>query len=320
MMVVEKATGKIIDSDFKEFPNFLGEEDLLVINNTKVIPAKFFVKDSKDRRVEILILKETEEGLWEALCKPARRLKKGINFKLEGVSLEGEVFEEGEMGRRFLRFHFSRDELRKYLNEHGYAPLPPYIKREKNADSLREKDLEFYQTIWAKFNGSIAAPTAGIHFTKEIMERIKEKGIKIVEITLHVGEATFRPVRVKEIEKHKMGEEYVFIDDFAADVIESGLKKRKRIVAVGTTVVRALESSFYQGKIRRNGFLTDLFIYPPFKFNVVSSLLTNFHLPKSTLFILVSSFAGLDLMKKAYSEAIKKKYKFFSYGDCMLIL
>lgn len=320
MMVVERKTGKIIHESFKNFPSFLKKDDILVLNNTRVIPAKFFVADERGRKIEILILSELGNGLWEVLCKPSKRLKKGKKFKFIEISVEGEVLYEGEWGRRYLKFPLVRDEFYRYLREFGYAPLPPYIKRNKEKNSFREKDIEFYQTVWAKINGSIAAPTAGIHFTREILDEISEAGVEIVEITLHLGEPTFRPLKVKEIEKHKMGEEFVSIGDDSAEKIEEGLKEGRRIVAVGTTVVRALESSYKDGKIKRGGFFTDLYIYPPFKFNVVSSLLTNFHLPKSTLFILVSTFAGLSLMKRAYTEAIEKGYKFFSYGDCMLIV
>ncbi len=320
MMVVERKTGKIIHENFKNFPSFLERNDILVINNTKVIPAKFFVMDGNGRKIEILVLRELENGLWETLCKPSKRLKKGTKFKFIEISAEGEVLDEGEWGRRYLKFPLGRDEFYRYLRSFGYAPLPPYIKRDKGKDPLRERDLEFYQTVWAKINGSIAAPTAGMHFTKEILDEISAKGVEIVEVTLHVGEATFRPLKVKEIEKHKMGEEFVFIGEDSGEKIEDGLRSGRRIVAVGTTVVRALESSCENGKIKRGGFFTNLYIYPPFKFNVVSSLFTNFHLPKSTLFILVSAFAGQELIKRAYSEAIEKRYKFFSYGDCMFIV
>ncbi len=320
MMVVERSTGKIFHENFKNFPSFLEKGDLFVLNNTRVIPAKFFVMDGNGRKIEVLILKEHKNDLWEALCKPSKRMKKGVRFRFLEIPAEGVVVEEGEWGRRYLKFSIKKEDFQGYLRSFGYAPLPPYIKRDKKEDYLRERDLEFYQTIWAKVNGSIAAPTAGIHFTKEVIDEILSKGVEIIEITLHVGEATFRPLKVKEIEKHKMGEEYVFISDDSASKIEEQLKNGGRIVAVGTTVVRALESSYENGKIKRGGFFTDLYIYPPFKFNVVSSIFTNFHLPKSTLFILVSAFAGLDLMKRSYSEAIERGYKFFSYGDCMFII
>ncbi|MGQ9617863.1 MAG: tRNA preQ1(34) S-adenosylmethionine ribosyltransferase-isomerase QueA [Candidatus Aminicenantia bacterium] len=320
MMVIERERGKIIHDQFKKFPDYLRKDDLLVLNNSKVIPAKIFIRDGNKRRFEILLLREIAGETWEVLCKGSKRLKKGSKFVLEGTFLTGEVIGDGEWGKKYLKFWFEKNELHQYLKSFGYAPLPPYIKRGEGNASLREKDLEFYQTIWAKVDGSIAAPTAGLHFTEEILNKIKGKGIEVVEITLHVGEASFRPVRIREIEKHKMEEEYVFINDFSASKIENQMERGGRIISIGTTVVRALESSFEDGKIRRGGNLTSLFIYPPFKFNVVSTLFTNFHLPKSTLFMLVSAFTGLDLMKKAYSEAIEKKYKFFSYGDCMLIL
>ncbi len=320
MMVIERSTGKISHEDFRNFPSFLEKGDLLVLNNTRVIPAKFFVIDENGKKVEVLILKQFEKDLWEMLCKPSRTMKKGVRFRFIEIPAEGVVVEEGEWGRRYLKLSLKKEDFQRYLRSFGYAPLPPYIKRDKKEDSFREKDLEFYQTIWAKINGSIAAPTAGIHFTKEVLDEILSKEVEIVEITLHVGETTFRPLKVKEIEKHKMGKEYVFVSDDSASKIEEWLRKGRRIVAVGTTVVRALESSFDNGKIKRGSFFTDLYIFPPFKFNVVSSMFTNFHLPKSTLFILVSAFAGLDLMRKAYSEAIEKGYKFFSYGDCMFII
>lgn len=316
MMVLNRRGTTIIHSQFKALPRYLKKGDVLVLNNTRVIPAKVWGKKD-EKEIEFLFLKECKEGLWEVLCRPAKKARLGdtISFS-EGF--RGRIAEVGQGGKRVIRLS-SGDVLRK-LKKTGFAPLPPYIKRKKKNEKLRTLDLERYQTVFSKKEGAIAAPTAGLHFTPQILEEIQSKGVEIAQISLDVGLATFQPVRVKHIKDHEMLEENYYISRKAAQTINSAKKDGRSVVAVGTTSVRALESAFTDGKIRPGKASTGLFIYPGYKFKVVDSLLTNFHLPKSTLLMLVAAFSGLDFIKKAYKEAISKKYRFYSYGDCMLIL
>ena len=316
MMVVLRRQEKIIHSLFKEFPEYLKKEDILVLNNTKVIPARAWGK-KEEKQIEFLFLKEKEKGFWEVLCRPARKIKLGDRISFSS-GFEGRVTECGAEGKRIIQFS-SRDVLSR-LKKIGFAPLPPYIKRKKDDFSLRVFDLERYQTVFARERGAIAAPTAGLHFTPQILEKIIKKGVHICPIALEVGLATFEPLRVRQVEDHQMLEERYSIPKATAQAINQAKKYSRPVVAVGTTVVRGLESSFKEGRISSGTASTRLFIYPGYKFNVVDRLLTNFHLPQSTLLMLVSAFAGLDLIKKAYREAIRKKYRFYSYGDCMLIL
>ncbi len=316
MMILNRRTGEVIHSRFQELINFLNKGDVLVLNDSKVIPARVWGR-KMGREIEFLFLKGFENETWEVLCRPAKRVKCGdvISFS---QGLEGMVIEVGPEGKRVLRFPSGNvlSELKKI----GYAPLPPYIKRKKMQSNLKPLDLERYQTVFAETDGSIAAPTAGLHFTSSFLEQIRAKGVKISRITLDVGLATFQPVRVKRVEDHKMLEETYLISQASCLNICKAKKESRPIVAVGTTSVRTLESAFKDGKIHSGMHSTNLFIYPGFEFNVVDRLLTNFHLPKSTLLMLTSAFAGVDLIKRAYKEAVNHKYRFFSYGDCMLII
>ncbi|NIM59352.1 MAG: tRNA preQ1(34) S-adenosylmethionine ribosyltransferase-isomerase QueA [Candidatus Aminicenantes bacterium] len=316
MMILHRQTGKIIHSRFEEFPDYLNKGDVLVLNNTKVIPARAWGK-TEGKEIEFLFLKEIQEGLWEVLCRPAKKakLRDVISFS---PGFEGNIVKVEPEGKRVIRFS-SGDVLSK-LKKIGFAPLPPYIKRKKKNIEHRAKDLERYQTVFAQKEGAIAAPTAGLHFTPQILDRIKAKQIEIAEITLDVGLATFQPIRAKRVEDFCMLEETYSISQAVSQTINEAKKESRPIIAVGTTSVRTLESAFKKGEIHPGKSSTNLFIYPGYGFNIVDRILTNFHLPQSTLLMLVAAFAGLDFIKKAYQEAIRQKYRFYSYGDCMFIL
>ncbi len=346
MMVILRKEARIIHSQFSDFPGYPQKGDVLVLNNTKVIPAKAW-GDKDGKQVEFLFLKERSKGVWEVLCRPAKNIRSGDLIAF-APGFIGTVIETGAEGNRTLRFS-SRDVLGQ-LQEIGFAPLPPYIKRKKTNRDSRPEDLDRYQTVFAEKVGAIAAPTAGLHFTLRMLDLIQKKGVEIEPITLQVGLATFQPMRVERIEEHRMLEETYTIDARTAEAINQAKREARSVVAVGTTVVRALESAFLantsrqrtpQNKtvssltgmpgdkrnllddanfIRSGTNSTSLFIYPGFGFNVVDRLLTNFHLPRSTLLMLVSAFAGRELILRAYKEAVRERYRFYSYGDCMLIL
>ena len=313
LMVVNRGTGEISHHIFSDLPNLLDKNDFIVMNNTKVDPVKIFVHVG-EKRVELLITKKLSENMVECFALPAKRMKKGTVFSIvNGKS--GKVEAEGERGRRILKLNFSLEEL----FENGYAPLPPYIKRKYDeANQHRAFDLKRYQTIYSKNPGSIAAPTAGLHFDEDLLEIIKEKN-EILEVTLSVGPATFQKIEVENINEHKMGIENIRIEKSVSDRINYLKTCNKNLLAVGTTSVRSLET-FASKNPMKEDFSSGIFISPGFKFKMVDKLLTNFHLPESSLFILVSSFAGLGLMKKAYQIAIDREYNFFSYGDAMLII
>ena len=318
MMVVTRKEGKILHARFKDLPDHLQKGDVLVLNNTKVIPAKVWgKKDGKD--VEFLLIKEKEKGVWDVLCRPAKRVKAGDRIEFE-PGFRAEVIDAGDDGRRTLKF--SAPDVLGHLKKIGFAPLPPYIKRKKENGALRPQDLERYQTIFAEKEGAIAAPTAGLHFTPKVLKDIREKEVLVTDITLDVGLATFQPMRVERLEEHKMLEETYTVPETAASKINQAKKEKRLVIAVGTTVVRTLESAYSsdKGGIQPGRRSTSLFIYPGCEFKVVDKLLTNFHLPKSTLLVLIAAFAGRDLIMEAYREAVREKYRFFSYGDCMLIL
>ncbi|MGB8953000.1 MAG: tRNA preQ1(34) S-adenosylmethionine ribosyltransferase-isomerase QueA [Candidatus Aminicenantales bacterium] len=316
MMVVRRREKHIFHSQFRQLPAYVEKGDVLVLNNTKVIPTKVF-GEKKGKEIEFLLLKEQETGVWEVLCRPARKVNKG-DIIVFAPEFEGRVVEEGNGGKRLLRF--SQKDILSRLKTIGFAPLPPYIKRPKKEDALQRQDLERYQTVYAKKEGAIAAPTAGLHFTPFILRQIQKKKVAIVEISLHVGLATFQPVRADRPEGHRMLEETFSISAAAARAIRKARSESRSVLAVGTTVVRALESAFQEGQLMSGSRSTSLFIYPGHEFKFVDRLLTNFHLPRSTLLMMVSAFAGHDLIMKAYREAVKEKYRFYSYGDCMLIL
>ena len=316
MMILHRRTGEIIHSRFEEFSDYLDKGDVLVLNNTKVIPARAWGK-IEGKEIEFLFLKESPEGSWEVLCRPAKKARLGdvISFS---PGFEGKIAKVEPEGKRVIRF--SSGAVLSRLKKIGFAPLPPYIKRKKKSVELREQDLERYQTVFACKEGAIAAPTAGLHFTPQILERIKTKRVQVAEISLDVGLATFQPVRAKRIEDIHMLEETYSVSQAVSKTINEAKKESRPIIAVGTTSVRALESAFKSGKIYPGRNSTNLFTYPGYEFKAVDRLLTNFHLPQSTLLMLVAAFAGLDFVKKAYQEAVRQKYRFYSYGDCMFIL
>ncbi len=311
LMVVERKREKISHHYFYEILSYLKKGDILVLNDAKVIPARLRGRKKKTGgKVEILLLKEKEPSTWFCLAR-GRRIKEGEVIVFAG-GLEGEVIGE-EKEKKIIHFS-TREDLLKILEKIGEVPLPPYIKKPTPLSWKR------YQTVYARREGAVAAPTAGLHFSKELLEKIKDKGVYITYLTLLVGWGTFAPIRVKEVERHSMEEEYFEISPSTAEKINTLRKKGGRLVAVGTTTVRALESSAKQGEVRPFQGWTSLFIYPGYQFKVVDILLTNFHLPSSTPLLLTCAFGGRDLVLKAYQEAVKERYRFYSFGDAMLIL
>ncbi len=316
MMIVERKTGRIDHGLFRDFADHMDPGGLLVLNDTKVIPARIW-GERGGAKVEFLFVRELGPGRWEVMCRPARRIREGDTVRLT-AGLEGRVEAVGEEGKRVL--HFEDADIRAELRNIGYAPLPPYIRRAREDQFARPEDLERYQTVFARKEGAVAAPTAGLHFTKEALLKLKTKGVDIRRVTLDVGLATFQPVRAKIVLEHRMLEEWYAVTPAAARDINTAMAEGRPITAVGTTVVRTLESAWRDGKVRSGRRATSLFIYPGFEFHAVGRLLTNFHLPKSTLLMLVSAFAGHDLIMEAYRVAVKERYRFFSYGDCMLVV
>ena len=312
MLVYERKTDTVEHKIFRDIENIFTENDLLVVNNTKVYPARIYAKTEFGGKMEILLLKRIDLTDWEVLVKPGKKARKGARFKVSD-ELSFEVLDNAEGGGRIIRFTFD-GVFEDVLNRVGEMPLPPYI-HEKLKDGSR------YQTVYCKDEGSAAAPTAGLHFTKELIERLKAKGVGFAEVTLNVGLGTFRPVKVDDIEKHEMHSEYFSVDEANAEKINAAKKAGKRIVAVGTTSVRTLESvADENGMIKACHGNTNIFIYPPYKFKCVDALITNFHLPESTLVMLVSAFIGREKTLSLYELAVKEKYRFFSFGDCMLVL
>ncbi|MDL2292159.1 tRNA preQ1(34) S-adenosylmethionine ribosyltransferase-isomerase QueA [Acholeplasma sp. OttesenSCG-928-E16] len=310
LLSLNKNTNEIEHCSFYQIVDYLNKDDCLVINNTKVIPARL-IGEKKDTNalIEILLLKEVDKDHWEALAKPAKRIKVGTIINFAGL-ITAECVAVLEEGIRIFKFSYQGIFL-EVLEKLGTMPLPPYIK-EKLTDNNR------YQTVYASISGSAAAPTAGLHFTEELLNRIKEKGVMVLEITLHVGLGTFRPVVVDDVNSHKMHQETYIINEDVAKKLNEAIKFKKRIIACGTTTVRTLESN-YQNGFKAGTFNTDIFIYPPYKFKVVDAIITNFHLPKSTLLMLISAFSNKDSIMKAYNEAINRRYRFFSFGDAMFI-
>jgi S-adenosylmethionine:tRNA ribosyltransferase-isomerase len=316
MMVVRRAEGSFGHARFADLPEYLRADDLLVLNDVKVIPAKTWGRRGA-ATIEFLFVKEIEPGTWEALARPARRLRTGERVEFPDGS-SAAVITAGDGGMRILRF--PDENVRERLGRIGFAPLPPYIKRERADGSKRAEDLDRYQTVFAAGGDAIAAPTAGLHFTPEILAAIGHKGVPTAKLTLNVGLATFQPVRTEDVDVHRMLEESFEISAAAAAAVNGAKARRAPVVAVGTTVVRTLESAGKSGRVDAGRGTTSLFIRPGYEFKIVDRLLTNFHLPKSTLLMLVSAFAGRELILAAYREAVREKYRFFSYGDCMLIL
>jgi S-adenosylmethionine:tRNA ribosyltransferase-isomerase len=319
MLVVDRATGEWRDHAFGEFPSFLRKDDVVVLNNTRVFPARLVGnRHPSGGTVELFLIRELENGTWEVLSRPARRLHPGDEVIIKGGGLRATVLEVLEEGHRIVKLE-SKEPLEIAIEQYGQIPLPPYIKRYagENADEDRER----YQTVFARERGAIAAPTAGLHFTPEVIERVANRGIKLVEITLHVGYGTFEPVRVEELKEHRVAPERFLISSQAARIMNEARRAGGRIVAVGTTTTRALESMAEpDGTIKAGAGSASLTITPGYDFRAVDALLTNFHLPRSSLLVLVSTFGGHDLVMNAYRHAVKEEYRFYSYGDCMLII
>nr|MBC8527543.1 tRNA preQ1(34) S-adenosylmethionine ribosyltransferase-isomerase QueA [Candidatus Cloacimonadota bacterium] len=314
LMVLNRSNNKIIIDRFFNLINYLDKSDILVLNETKVIPARLIGTKPTGGKVDILLLEQIDRNLWKCLVKPGRRIRKGSKIIFDKGKLYGDIVEHKERGERIIKFTYDGDFF-SILDEIGKVPLPPYIKREAiKTDKIR------YQTVFAKEKGSVAAPTAGLHFNKKFIQQIENKGIEIVTLNLRIGLDTFRPVNTPQIEDHKMHKEFCSISSKVAKKINNVKMKGKNIVAVGTTSVRTLESFFHNGKLHSGKKWTDIFIYPEYKFHVVDKLITNFHLPKSTLLMLVSAFAGYDFTMTAYKKAIEENFRFFSYGDAMLIV
>ncbi|MDX1271277.1 tRNA preQ1(34) S-adenosylmethionine ribosyltransferase-isomerase QueA [Bizionia paragorgiae] len=322
LMVLNRKEQTIEHKMFKDIIDYFDEEDVMILNDTKVFPARLFGnKEKTGARIEVFLLRELneEQRLWDVLVDPARKIRIGNKLYFgEDESLVAEVIDNTTSRGRTLRFLYdgSYEEFRKKLHELGETPLPKYIKRE-----VEPEDEERYQTIFAKTEGAVAAPTAGLHFSKHLLKRLEIKGVDFAEVTLHVGLGTFNPVEVEDLSKHKMDSEEVFIGPQTVERINRALKERKRICAVGTTAMRAVESSVSSsGTLNEINGWTNKFIFPPYDFSIANCMITNFHTPKSTLLMMASAFAGHDFIKKAYEEAVKEKYKFYSYGDAMLII
>lgn len=313
LLVYDRKTETITHKHFYDLPEYLGENDVLVRNNTKVIPARIYgISYETGAKVEFLLYKRLDLNEWKTLCKPAKKAKIGYRFTF-GDALACTVTSAGEMGERTVRFEYEGS-FEARLSEVGQTPLPPYI-HEKLKDGSR------YQTVYAKYDGSCAAPTAGLHFTPELMDKLTAKGVGVIDVLLHVGLGTFRPVQVDDIKDHKMHSEYWQITEEAAKALNEAKMQKKRIVSVGTTSVRVLESAAKEdGTFEAGHGETSIFIYPPYRFKAVDALITNFHLPESTLIMLVSALCGREQTLRVYNEAVKERYRFFSFGDAMLIL
>lgn len=316
LMVVDRRTGAIRHGRFREFSGLASAGDLLVLNDTRVLPARLW-GTSGLARIEFLFVREAARGTWEVLCRPAKRARDGDTVRFPD-RVQARVAGPAGEGRRLL--DFGRADVRALLRRAGYAPLPPYIKRAKQDEAARPGDIERYQTVFARKEGAIAAPTAGLHFTKGVLRALADRGVEVRRVTLDVGLATFQPVRAELVAEHKMLEEAYAVTPAVAKAVNAAKSERRAVMAVGTTVVRTLESAWREGGVRPGRGSTALFITPGFEFRVVDRLLTNFHLPKSTLLMLVSAFTGYDLTMAAYREAVKEGYRFFSYGDAMLIV
>ena len=313
LMVLDRKEKTITNEVFKNIINYLEPGDCLVRNNTKVIPARLYGKKETGANVEFVLLKQLEEDTWESIVRPGNKLKPGTKVIFGDGLLQAEILDIMEDGTRKVKFNY-KGIFNEILDQIGLMPLPPYIH-----ESLKEK--ERYQTVYAKYEGSAAAPTAGLHFTPELLKQIEEKGIKIANVTLHVGIGTFRPVKEENIEDHKMHTEHFYIKQEDAEKINEAKKNGKRVIAVGTTSCRVLETIAdpKTGLVKQTEADTGIYIYPGYKFKCIDALITNFHLPKSTLLMLVSALADREFILKAYNQAVKEKYRFFSFGDAMLI-
>jgi S-adenosylmethionine:tRNA ribosyltransferase-isomerase len=314
LMVLDKTTGEVTHKIFKDILDYLHPGDCLVLNNTKVIPARLFgVKEDTQAHIEILLLKRKENDIWETLVKPGKKAKVGTILSFGDGLLKGEVIDVVEDGNRMIQFHYEGI-FEEILDKLGQMPLPPYITHQ-----LQDKNR--YQTVYAKYDGSAAAPTAGLHFTKELLEQVKNMGVEIAEVTLHVGLGTFRPVKVENVLDHHMHSEFYMISADAAKKINRAKESGHRVIAVGTTSTRTMEAAADEnGRLHECSGWTDIFIYPGYRFKVIDALITNFHLPESTLVMLVSALAGREHVLNAYEVAVKERYRFFSFGDAMFII
>ncbi|MBB79239.1 MAG: tRNA preQ1(34) S-adenosylmethionine ribosyltransferase-isomerase QueA [Crocinitomicaceae bacterium] len=322
LMVVHKDTGKVEHKLFKDIIDYFDEGDVLIMNNTKVFPARMYGnKEKTGAKIEVFLLRELnrESLLWDVLVDPARKIRIGNKLYFgEDDSLVAEVIDNTTSRGRTLRFLFdgSYEEFKKTITELGQTPLPKYIKRD-----VEQIDEDRYQTVYAKEEGAVAAPTAGLHFSKQLMKRLELKGIDFAEITLHIGLGTFRPVEVEDLTKHKMDSEQISINQSCVDLVNNAKKTKKKIVAVGSTAMRAIETSVStEGLLKPYDGWTNKFIFPPYDFSIADVLITNFHTPLSTLLMMISAFGGHENIMNAYQEAIKEKYRFYSYGDAMMII
>jgi S-adenosylmethionine:tRNA ribosyltransferase-isomerase len=324
LLFLDRSTAELADASFDQLPDFLRPGDLLVVNNTRVFRARLLGRRLRTgsegsmmpgARVEVFLVRQIEPLVWEALVRPGRAMPAGALMEFAAGKLSAVVMERRDEGRRVIRFEASGD-ISSLIDSIGHTPLPPYIKRDQE-DLL---DSERYQTVYAKRSGAVAAPTAGLHFTPDLLARLRDRGVEIVEITLHVGYGTFQPVRASRVEDHRVEQENYFIEAEACRQLNSALAEGRRVIAVGTTTTRALESWALGPRAEAAGLETDLFIYPGFHFKVISGLITNFHLPRSSLLMLVSAFAGRENVLRAYRHAVERGYQFYSYGDAMLIL
>lgn len=320
MMVLNRKSGTISHKHFYDIVDLIEPNSLLVMNNTKVLPARLIGYKETGAKIEVFLLSQKEGKLWTVLIKPSKRIKPDNVIKISeelSVKVLNRLEDKGEW---LVELLYDNDNILNVLHRNGNIPLPPYIERKIPNEDLKKLDFERYQTVYAKDEGSVAAPTAGLHFTKEILQKLEDKGVELCEVTLNVGLGTFRPVTCENVLEHKMHSEAFEISAKAAEQITNAMKDKRTIIAVGTTTVRTLETAFKKfGSIIPCDDSSELFIYPPYDFKVVDKLITNFHLPKSTLLMLVSALAGKDFIFKAYKEAIQEGYRFFSYGDCMLI-
>ena len=319
MMVLDRTNHQILHKNFFNIVDFLDENCILILNNTKVMPARLYGYKDTGAKIEVFLLKKYDENRWEVLIRPSKRVRPGTIIKVSDELSVEVTMPLPDDGKWVVKMLYKGD-LLQILHKVGNIPLPPYIERKMATEELRQLDFERYQTVYAKNEGSVAAPTAGLHFTEEILEKLKAKGIEVGYVTLDVGIGTFRPVKCDNVFDHKMDSEAFEITQETADLINRAKAQGKKIVAVGTTTVRTLESAYkIFGEIKACRSASELFIYPPYEFKVVDKLITNFHLPKSTLLMLVSALASKEFIFEGYAEAIKEKYRFYSYGDCMFI-
>ena len=313
LLYLDRRNGHISHHKFTDIIDFLKPSDVLVLNRTKVIPARLPGKKTTGAKVEVFLLNQMSDKIWECLVRPGKRLKTGSEVEFTH-NFSGKIINHTEDGERLVEFNWEGD-FWEILEKNGKTPLPPYIKRKST-----EKDKETYQTVYARERGSVAAPTAGLHFTKELLKKLEEKGIEILEVLLHVGLGTFQMVKTENIQDHKMHIEFCRISNETAEKINKAKEENHRIIAVGTTSTRTLESFAKNGKLESGAHWTDIFIYPGKELQIIDGLITNFHLPYSTLLMLVSAFAGYENIKKVYKIAVEEKYRFYSYGDAMVIL